>query len=81
MKKKQTIKCDVHTCEYCNCDCDMCNLEEIKVKNQKNEAQNKDETICSNYKLDKTKKWNKKIKQRVIPFKSITALLFFLINI
>lgn len=56
MKKKQTIKCDVHTCEYCNCDCDMCDLEEIKVKNQKNEAQNKDETICSNYKLDKTKK-------------------------
>ena len=51
MKKKQTIKCDVHTCEHCNCDCNMCNLEEIEVKNQ-----NKDETICSNYKLDKTKK-------------------------
>lgn len=56
MNKKQTIKCDVHTCEHCNCDCNMCNLKEIEIQNQKNEATDKDETICSNYKLNKTKK-------------------------
>ena len=56
MKKKQTIKCDVHSCEHCNCDSDMCNLEEIEVKNQDEEATEKDETICSSYKWDERKK-------------------------
>lgn len=55
MKKKQMIKCDVHTCKHCDCKSDVCNLEEIKVENQLNDATNKDETICSSYKQNENK--------------------------
>ena len=55
MKKenKQNIKCDVHTCKYCNCDCDVCELREIEIKNQCGcgPATDKNQTICSSYKI------------------------------
>lgn len=31
---KQLIKCDVHSCEHCDCGCDECNLKKIKVCNK-----------------------------------------------
>lgn len=54
-KEKQNIKCEVHSCKYCNCDDDHCDLREIEVKNQSGLATDKDETVCSSYKLDKEK--------------------------
>lgn len=54
-KDKQNIKCDVHSCRYCNSDEEHCDLREIEIKNQSGLALEKKETICSSYKLDKDK--------------------------
>ena len=54
-KDKQNIKCDVHTCKYCDCDHDHCNLREVEIKNQSGLTSQKEETICASYKLDKEK--------------------------
>ena len=53
--KKQHIKCDVHSCEYCDCSDDVCELREIEIKKQCgcDCATKKDETICSSYKTKK----------------------------
>jgi len=40
---KQLIKCDVHSCEHCDCECDCCSLKKIKVCDCKDEAK------CGNY--------------------------------
>jgi len=54
-KEKQNIKCDVHTCKYCNCEENHCDLREIEIKNQSGFAASKKDTICASYKLDKGK--------------------------
>lgn len=54
-KNKQNIKCDVHSCKYCDCDKNHCNLREIEVKNQSGLASEEDETLCSSYEFDKEK--------------------------
>lgn len=56
MKKNEnnTIKCNVHECEHCNCECDLCNLEKINVCtcNCKN-CDCKEETMCASFKKKK----------------------------
>lgn len=54
-KNKQNINCDVHSCKYCNCDDDHCDLREIEIKNQSGLAMDEKETICSSYELDDEK--------------------------
>jgi len=54
-KKKQSIKCDVHSCRYCNCEENHCDLREIEIKNQCGLAGDKKDTICASYKLDNSK--------------------------
>ena len=54
-KNKQNINCDVHSCKYCNCDDDYCDLREIEIKNQSGLAMDEKETICSSYELDDEK--------------------------
>ena len=52
MDKKQTIKCNVYDCKYCNVDNIICNLKEIKISNC-NHNSNKESTMCENYKARK----------------------------
>lgn len=47
--KKQTIKCDVHDCSHCDCSCDCCHLNEIKVCSC-SEEETKEGTMCASYK-------------------------------
>ena len=54
-KNKQNINCDVHSCKYCNCYDDHCDLREIEIKNQSGLAMDEKETICSSYELDDEK--------------------------
>lgn len=54
-KDKQNIKCDVHSCKYCDCEENHCDLREIEIKNQSGLATSKKDTICGSYKLDKDK--------------------------
>jgi hypothetical protein len=49
MENKQCIKCDVHSCKHCDCDCNCCTLKEIKVCNC-NSANDKEATMCDSYK-------------------------------
>ena len=49
MNKRQTIKCDVHDCKFCDCECDECSLKSIKVSNC-NGVGEKETTMCSSYK-------------------------------
>lgn len=48
-KKEQTIGCTVYDCKYCDCDCKLCKLNEIKVCNCKGVG-DKEDTICDSYK-------------------------------
>lgn len=45
------IKCNVHECEHCNCECDICKLEKINICtcNCKN-CDCKEETMCASFK-------------------------------
>lgn len=54
-KKDQHIKCEVHSCRYCNCDDNVCKLKEIEIKKQNDCtcATEKDDTICASYKIKK----------------------------
>ena len=51
--KKQKIGCDIHSCKYCNCDNNLCELRKIEIKKQAGCecATTKDETICASFKL------------------------------
>lgn len=51
MKKNEHIKCKVESCAYNNCDCGCCSLDEIEVSCDcpKDEANDKQETICSSF--------------------------------
>jgi len=48
MKEKQTIKCLVHDCKYCDLNNNLCNLEKIKVCNCSDDK-NKEATMCNSY--------------------------------
>ena len=51
MDKKQTINCSVGSCEYNNCDNQMCELKEIVIEpcsNCKN-GDPEDESMCGSY--------------------------------
>lgn len=55
-KENKHIKCTVEDCEYNNCDCNYCTLDEIKVCHC-NLNDDKESTMCDSYKCkDKTKK-------------------------
>lgn len=51
MKKdeKKQINCSVYDCKHCNCECDKCKLEEIKVCNCEGCGEKKT-TMCDSYK-------------------------------
>lgn len=49
LSEQQTIKCDVHSCTHCDCSCDCCKLEAIKVCNC-DDAKEKEATMCDSYK-------------------------------
>lgn len=49
MKDIQKIECSVHDCKHCDCECDMCKLERIKVCNCHGDG-NKETTMCNSYK-------------------------------
>lgn len=49
---EQKINCSVHDCKYCNCDCNKCNLEQIKVCNCDG-CGNKKTTMCNSYEQKK----------------------------
>lgn len=55
MKDEQNIKCDVHSCKYCDSNENHCDLREIEIKHQSGFASSKKDTICSSYKFDKDK--------------------------
>lgn len=48
--KEQRIECDVTTCKHIDCGNNVCKLEKIKVSCNCENANSKDDTICSNYK-------------------------------
>lgn len=48
-KNKQTIDCTVHDCKYCNCECDLCELDSINVCNCGCDGK-KENTMCGSYK-------------------------------
>lgn len=52
MKNKQTIKCDVYNCKYCDLEESFCSLNEIKVSNC-NKNKEKEGTMCDSYKSRK----------------------------
>lgn len=54
-KNDQKINCSVHSCEHCDCDKDCCNLREIEIAKQCGCVEEKEQTICSNYKLNTEK--------------------------
>ena len=49
MEKKQSIKCNVYECKYCDVDNTYCNLKEIKVSNSSHNR-TKESTMCDSYK-------------------------------
>ena len=49
MNNKQTIKCDVYNCKYCDCNRDICKLKRIKISNCKSDNPY-DATICASFK-------------------------------
>ena len=51
----QKINCDVTSCKYNDADEELCTLEEIKVSNQKDNSEEKEDTICDSYELDEDK--------------------------
>ena len=50
--KKQKINCRVYDCKYCDCDCNICNLDSIEVCNCSNDHK-KEATMCDSYKKEK----------------------------
>ena len=48
-KDKQVIKCSVHDCKHCNCECDSCKLGGICVCNCGDTANTQEGTMCSSY--------------------------------
>lgn len=48
-KNNQTIDCSVHDCTHCDCNCDKCKLNSIKVCNCGCD-EIKEDTMCSSYK-------------------------------
>ena len=52
MEHKQIIKCNVYDCRFWDVDNVVCNLKEIKVASC-NHNNNKESTMCSNYKARK----------------------------
>lgn len=54
-KNNQHIKCNVHSCSYCNCDENVCKLKEIEIKKQSGCecAIEEDDTLCASYKIKK----------------------------
>ena len=51
-KEKQSIKCDVYNCRYCDIENICCNLKEIKISNCNN-TKEKEGTMCANYDVRK----------------------------
>ena len=51
-KDKQSIKCDVHNCRYCDLENNFCSLKEIKVSNCSNNKE-KEATMCASYEIRK----------------------------
>lgn len=45
---EQTIECYVYDCKYCDCTCDKCELEKIKVCNCSG-CGKKETTMCNSY--------------------------------
>lgn len=56
-KENKHIKCDVKDCEYNNCECEHCTLDEIKVCSCAKEEE-KEATMCDSYKCRDEKKEN-----------------------
>ena len=54
MKLNQKIKCEVHDCKYCDCECNLCKLKEIDVCNCINGKTPKELTMCNSYKARKS---------------------------
>lgn len=50
--KKQSIKCNVHNCNNCDKEHDLCKLREIEIKTQCG-CSDENKTICSNYEINK----------------------------
>ena len=48
MNKKQSIDCSVHDCKYCDCSCDKCKLNCIKVCNCGHD-ETKENTMCDSF--------------------------------
>lgn len=48
-KKEQKIGCEVHDCQFCDCDTDECVKKEIKVCSCSPEKEKK-ATMCDSYK-------------------------------
>lgn len=48
-KDKQVIKCSVHDCKHCDCECDSCRLEGICVCNCGDNDNTQEGTMCSSY--------------------------------
>ena len=57
MKSNKSIKCDVYTCKYINCDEGTCVLDDVKISCSCDNGKccSKEETICKSFKEDKTK--------------------------
>ena len=49
-KKNQKIGCTVESCEFNDCDCNACTLNEIKVVSECKNAEEKSDTVCDSYK-------------------------------
>lgn len=49
MEYNNSIDCNVHDCKHCNCDCNKCKLECIKVCNC-GIGESKENTMCSSFK-------------------------------
>ncbi len=47
--KNQSIDCSVHDCKYCDCECDKCRLNCIKVDSCGKDNV-KENTMCASYK-------------------------------
>lgn len=48
-EKSQKIDCTVHDCKHCDCRCDKCQLNGIKVCNCHGDGE-KETTMCDSYK-------------------------------
>lgn len=58
-KCNQKINCNVHSCEYNDCNCNECTLKAIEVSCDcgchKNDVKEKSETICGSFKQSEGK--------------------------